>query len=111
MTRTDSSVHTNRRMSLIRIVSAVALVCALAGLMISRARATVSPQAAQIVHDMEARYHGAKTLKAIFLERYSEGRTTARVESGTAYFSRPGRMRWEYEEPEKKLFLSDGRTV
>jgi outer membrane lipoprotein carrier protein len=60
---------------------------------------------------MEARYHGAKTLKAIFLERYSEGRSSARVESGTAYFSRPGRMRWEYEEPEQKLFLSDGRTV
>jgi outer membrane lipoprotein carrier protein len=98
-------------MSLIRVVSAAALVCASALLMISRARGAATPQAAQIVHDMEARYHGAKTLKAIFLERYSEGRTTARVESGTAYFSRPGRMRWEYEEPEKKLFLSDGRTV
>jgi outer membrane lipoprotein carrier protein len=70
-----------------------------------------SSTASQIVHALEARYHSTKTLKAVFLERYTEGRSAVRVESGTAYFSRPGRMRWEYEEPEKKLFLSDGRTV
>lgn len=73
--------------------------------------AKAPPNATQIVHALEARYHSAKTLKAVFLERYSEGRNSVRAESGTAYFSRPGRMRWEYEEPEKKLFLSDGRTV
>ena len=33
------------------------------------------------------------------------------AESGTVYFSRPGRMRWEYEAPEQKLFVSDGKTV
>ncbi|HET9402075.1 MAG TPA: outer membrane lipoprotein carrier protein LolA [Candidatus Acidoferrales bacterium] len=69
------------------------------------------PDAGTIVHSLEARYHSAKTLKAVFLERYSEGRNSVRAESGTAYFSRPGRMRWEYESPESKLFLSDGRTV
>ncbi len=79
--------------------------------MLQCVRGATTPAAAQIVRAMEARYHGAKTLKAIFLERYSEGRTVSRVESGTAYFSRPGRMRWEYEEPEQKLFLSDGKTV
>jgi len=63
------------------------------------------------VQAVETRYHTAKTLKAIFLERYSEGRQQVRVESGTVYFSRPGRMRWEYEEPENKLFLTDGKTA
>ena len=76
-----------------------------------RSASTDSATASQIVHALEARYHSAKTLKAVFLERYTEGRSAVRVESGTAFFSRPGRMRWEYEEPEKKLFLSDGRTV
>jgi outer membrane lipoprotein carrier protein len=33
------------------------------------------------------------------------------VESGTAYFRRPGKMRWEYESPEKDLFLVDGKTA
>jgi outer membrane lipoprotein carrier protein len=64
-----------------------------------------------IVRAIEARYHRANTLKAVFLERYSDGHQTVRVESGTVYFSRPGRMRWEYESPEEKLFLVDGKHV
>lgn len=64
-----------------------------------------------IVRKLEARYHSATTLRASFLERYTEGRTDVRIESGTVYFSRPGRMRWEYESPEEKLFIVDGRTV
>ena len=69
------------------------------------------PTVQDLVKVVEARYHSSHTLKAIFLERYNEGRHTARVESGTAYFSRPGRMRWEYESPEQKLFLTDGKTT
>ena len=72
---------------------------------------TTSPEAAPAVRALEARYHDAKTLKAVFLERYSDGRQSAQLESGTVYFGRPGRMRWEYESPERKLFLSDGKTV
>lgn len=60
---------------------------------------------------LEARYHSAKTLKAVFLEHYREGGRDVRIESGTVYFSRPGRMRWEYESPEPKLFVADGKTV
>jgi hypothetical protein len=60
---------------------------------------------------MEARYRSAKTLEATFLERYSENARLLRSESGTAYFRRPGKMRWEYEAPEKELFLVDGKTA
>jgi outer membrane lipoprotein carrier protein len=70
-----------------------------------------SPQAAPIVRAVENRYHSAKTLKAIFLERYSSARESLQIESGTVYFSRPGRMRWEYEAPQTKLFVADGKTV
>jgi outer membrane lipoprotein carrier protein len=60
---------------------------------------------------LEEHYRHPRTLRAIFFERYSEGQKQARFESGTVYFKRPGRMRWEYESPEKKLFLADGKTV
>ena len=73
--------------------------------------ATVDPNAEPFVRALEAHYRSAKTLKAVFLERYSEGREGLQAESGTVYFSRPGRMRWEYEAPESKTFLSDGKTV
>jgi len=65
----------------------------------------------EIVHTVEGRYHSSRSLKAVFLERYTEGRHTVRVESGIVYFSHPGRMRWEYESPEEKLFLTDGKTA
>ena len=48
---------------------------------------------------------------AFFLQTYRDGRSGIQVESGTVFFSRPGRMRWEYESPETKLFLADGKTV
>jgi outer membrane lipoprotein-sorting protein len=64
-----------------------------------------------IAHLLEEHYRNAKTLHAVFLERYSSGPREAVVESGTVYFLRPGRMRWEYEAPEKKLFLADGKSV
>ena len=60
---------------------------------------------------MEAAYRHARTLQATFLETYSENGRIVRSESGTAYFRRPGRMRWQYEFPEKNLFLVDGKIA
>lgn len=60
---------------------------------------------------IEQRYSAVRTLRAAFLERYSRGPGDMTLESGTVYFSRPGRMRWEYESPEAKLFLADGKHV
>jgi outer membrane lipoprotein carrier protein len=74
-------------------------------------RQNSQPNIRDVVRTVESRYHDSHTLKAVFFERYNEGRLTTRIESGTAYFSRPGRMRWEYESPEEKLFLTDGKTT
>src|SRR6204780_3327983 len=63
------------------------------------------------VHALEDRYRRATTLKANFYEKYSDGKGTIVAESGVVYFSRPGRMRWDYESPEQKLFLVDGTNV
>lgn len=63
------------------------------------------------IRRMERRYRAAKTLQATFLERYTENGRTARVESGVAYFRRPGKMRWEYAAPENNLFLIDGKNA
>jgi outer membrane lipoprotein carrier protein len=65
----------------------------------------------ELASRMEARYRSAKTLQATFLERYVENGSVLRTEAGTAYFRRPGKMRWEYERPEKDLFLVDGKMA
>jgi outer membrane lipoprotein carrier protein len=64
-----------------------------------------------VVRALERRYQHAATLRAVFFERYTDGNGGVAAESGTVYFSRPGRMRWEYESPESKLFLVDGTNV
>jgi outer membrane lipoprotein carrier protein len=63
------------------------------------------------VRALEERYQHAHTLSADFYERYSDGSGGVSAESGVVYFSRPGRMRWEYESPESKLFVVDGANV
>jgi outer membrane lipoprotein carrier protein len=73
--------------------------------------ATMTPSANALRRALESRYQHAATLKAAFYERYGDGKGGGQAESGTVYFSRPGRMRWEYESPEQKLFLVDGKNV
>lgn len=65
----------------------------------------------EVVQALQDRYRSSKSLKATFLERYREGRRDVRIESGTVYFRRPGRMRWEYSSPEEKLFIADGNQL
>jgi outer membrane lipoprotein carrier protein len=60
---------------------------------------------------LQARYQHARTLRASFFELYADGNGGSSSEAGTVYFSRPGRMRWEYESPEEKLFIVDGTNV
>jgi outer membrane lipoprotein carrier protein len=63
------------------------------------------------IQSFEGRYRVPRTLQATFLERYTENGAVVRTEAGTAFFRRPGKMRWEYEAPEKDLFLVDGKTA
>jgi outer membrane lipoprotein carrier protein len=70
-----------------------------------------APDVKVLVSRLEGRYRSARTLQATFMERYTETGRLMRVESGTVYFRRPGKMRWEYDSPEKNLFLVDGKTA
>lgn len=69
------------------------------------------PAVGTIQKRFEERYRNAVRLEVTFLERYSENGQLVRTEAGKAYFERPGKMRWEYEAPEKNLFLVDGKTA
>jgi outer membrane lipoprotein carrier protein len=73
--------------------------------------AAVAPSTQSAIRAFESRYQHARTFKAIFFESYRDGKGGVSADSGTVYFSRPGRMRWEYESPETKLFLVDGTNV
>ncbi len=73
--------------------------------------ATTKTADTPLLRRFEERYRNAGHFQATFLERYTENGRLVRVEAGKVYFLQPGKMRWEYELPEKNLFLVDGKTA
>lgn len=64
----------------------------------------------QFITRLQSSYHDVKAIRADFTQTFDEG-GGAREESGTVVFARGGRMRWDYREPEKKVFLSNKKEV
>ena len=64
-----------------------------------------------LLKGVETRYNKAKTLQVFFHEDYTPPGRPRRSESGTLLLRKPGRMRWDYEQPKGKLFVSDGKYL
>jgi outer membrane lipoprotein carrier protein len=61
---------------------------------------------------LQRRYELVRDFSADFTHTYQGGMLrTALVEHGTLLVKKPGRMRWDYQEPERKLYLSDGERL
>lgn len=65
----------------------------------------------QILNGVEKRYNNAQTLRVQFTETYQVQGRRRQMESGELYLRKPGRMRWQYDRPQGKLFVSDGKFV
>jgi len=98
-------------MRLLSCLAGFAVVLALALCICPASAQNTEKPVAQLVKALEARYRGAESFRAVFLERRSEGKSSIQVESGTLFIRRPGLMRWQYESPEEKLFLVDGKNA
>jgi len=64
----------------------------------------------QIASRVDRRYNHLTTLKAQFQESYN-GAGLTRNESGELWLQKPGKMRWQYEQPTPKLFVVDGKNA
>ena len=64
----------------------------------------------KIADKVDDHYNHLETLQVHFTETYT-GAGIHRDESGTLQLKKPGKMRWDYLEPQKKLFISDGKTA
>jgi len=64
----------------------------------------------KLAEEVDAHYNHLRTLQANFTEIY-RGAGISREESGTLWLKRPGRMRWNYQKPREKLFVTDGKTA
>ncbi len=67
--------------------------------------------AQSLLHRIEERNARTHDLVARFTQSYRSGVLGREItERGVVSIKRPGRMRWEYLDPERKLFISDGST-
>jgi outer membrane lipoprotein carrier protein len=64
----------------------------------------------ELARRIQAHYDSVRDFSADFEQRYTGGALKKQsVERGTVQVKKPGRMRWEYVQPERKLFVADGR--
>lgn len=105
-----SAVHTKasrpmptRRSMLLACLTVTAL---------SGVTASAQPAGDALARAIQAHYQQVRDFTASFEQAYVGGALKRRtVEKGTVAIRKPGRMRWDYESPEKKLFIADGTRM
>src|SRR5262249_3366244 len=65
----------------------------------------------RIIDGMQSKYGALRSISADFSQHYLDQSGRAFHESGHVTIKRPNKMRWDYTEPEKKLFVSDGQKL
>jgi outer membrane lipoprotein carrier protein len=79
--------------------------------MLTLAAGAPVPAAEAAARRVEERHRKLVDLTARFVQTYRSGILGREiVERGTVSIKRPGRMLWEYRDPERKTFVSDGRN-
>jgi outer membrane lipoprotein carrier protein len=68
--------------------------------------------AQQVAGALQAKYDQIRDFSADFTQQYESGVLKRKItERGKVQVKKPGKMRWDYTAPEKKLFVSDGSQI
>jgi outer membrane lipoprotein carrier protein len=93
-----------------KYIKAIVILMAITALM------TVSPafgdeKASEILDRLEKRY-GGKNFSADFFQKSTlSALDISDTAEGRAWFSHPGKMRWEYTMPDRHIIVTDGETL
>jgi outer membrane lipoprotein carrier protein len=82
----------------------------LATLLLFLASLAAAATAPEVAARVDQRYNHLETLQADFTETY-RGAGVSKTESGVLWLKHPGKMLWEYREPQAKIFVSDGKSA
>lgn len=73
-------------------------------------KGTVAEDARVYVDAVQAYYDNAKSYSASFDQDYESVDGVKKQSKGTVWFKKPGMMRWDYETPESRFLISDGKN-
>ncbi len=71
----------------------------------------VSKDLKQVLDRLQRHYRDTRSFSAKFSEEIATVGAPKRIRKGTVSFRKPGRMRWEFQDPEKQTIVSDGETL
>ncbi|HCC55632.1 MAG TPA: outer membrane lipoprotein carrier protein LolA [Desulfobulbaceae bacterium] len=72
--------------------------------------ATLTPL--ELAQKLQARYEETKTMAADFKQSTSVPMSSRkRLGAGKVVISKPGRIRWDYQTPDRQVLISDGKKV
>jgi outer membrane lipoprotein carrier protein len=93
-----------------RVLSAATSLIAV--VLIGTSRPAAQESAQQAASALQAKYDSIRDFTADFTQLYESGILRKKLtERGRLQVKKPGRMRWDYTAPDKKLFVSDGSRV
>src|SRR5215216_2972741 len=78
------------------------------GATLSRSQA---PDLNTIIDGLQRKYSRMRGLDAEFVQIFQGANGQTARETGRLLLKRPGKARWEYTSPERKLFVSDGKNI
>src|SRR4051794_35442159 len=73
------------------------------------ARAAPDPQV--LLAKVQKFYDATRDLHAHFEQTLTSAIGSPKKASGEVWLKKPGRMRWDYSKPEKKLMVADGQIL
>jgi outer membrane lipoprotein carrier protein len=74
--------------------------------------APASPKTDEAVKKLQARYDATKDFTADFTQEVDVPTLGQKLQSsGQVFFKRPGKMRWEFAEPDPQTIVADGTTL
>ena len=88
-----------RKLSILVVILLLSLACVAAERSVS-----------EVAKAVDDHYNRLQAFTADFSETY-RGAGITRAESGKLWLKKPGKMRWEYQQPREKLFVTDGSTA
>ena len=65
----------------------------------------------RMINGLQSKYNKISTLSADFTQVHTSRDQRERRESGSLLLKKPGRMKWDYTDPEEKHFISDGKWL
>lgn len=65
----------------------------------------------KLLQSLQASYDKIQTIQASFFQTYKSKRFDPKSASGKVTIAKPGKMRWDYNEPKGRLLVSDGKQI